>query len=514
MTSTPSLSNDAESLTALLVDQPAAVENLTFSDKQLRFLTPANGNYTQNISFDFHGIDKVWTEWRDAFLYLPLQIQCEAALVPSPLYPPIAFKSSVLSAIQQVVVRTMGSGGLNINHGANSLAFANHLRLAMLEDQDWLQAVGPELHFSRDRAHPGVVGLKSLDEILYPNVSPYTAVVAPGTAAQSGDFLNPAYNVGFKERNAHLMRSLVSDTGVMPALNTQSLRFVARIPLRVIDDFFRELGESGPLFNMRLQMEFWLASKLNNTGFSPITIGSVVGNGSGPSTQSAGGIVDIRVDPNSAEGPRLYYHEVSLRKEHADLAGMRMASGFQKRLLFREYDVIKDFNYQQNLSNANTFTHRVSGAVTAIQRLWILCYPTGAVAGNGWPSVLVTGPSGMTNINVMLNGKNYLNSPLSTLEEQYEQLKDASHIGADSGERECMIPFQDFRTTSRLVTVDMTRSTNLLADPNGALDLQVSGTIKSPYPVDVVYVVERLHECVFDYTGGVVRTSVGPALVR
>ena len=507
---TPSQIQDAEALTALLTDAPSGGD-LRFADRQRRWLTPSSNTYTQNICFDMGSIDKIWSLWENSILRLPLDITFSAALTPSPVFPPVAFKDSVLSALYRFVVKSANGGSFNLDQGNNSLTWANHLRLALAEDEDWLQAVGPELHFSRDRGHKGVPSLKNLDEIQYPNVSPYIGTPVIGGAGQDGTFLNTAYNQGFSERRGYLMKAVTSDLGVVPALNGTTLSFIARIPLRAISDAFRALGESGPLFSERLQFEFYLASTVN-TAYCPIAIGSVIGAGAGANTQSSGGTVNISVTPGIE--PRLYYEEVTMRPEQAALASQRLANGYQKRLLYRTYEVAKDVQVQQNVANGAVITHRVASSAVAAQRLWVLCYPTGVLNTTGWPGILCTGPNSLMNMNVMINGKSVFNQPINTVDEQYEMFKDAAHIGADSQERESMISFTDFRLTNRLVPIDLSRTFSLMADPNAPCDLQVTGTVASVGNVDIVYVLEKLEEAVFDFSNGLVRTSVGPALVR
>jgi len=497
----PAVISDAEAISSLLSDQPLG-EALRLADRQLRYMTPTSSVYTQSINFDMVGINRQIADFSEAFLEIPLTITSAVALTASPDFPPVAFKDSILNALWKTVVRS-ADGSLNVSHDAYQLNYGSHLRLALQNDEDWLQSVGPSLHFQPDRGHKNIPSLYDVATISVPVISPYRAAPVAGAANDSGYGLNPAYNDGFVKRNTELIKAAMSNTGALPAI-TNEIKFVARIPLKYISDFFNALVSSGPMFNLRLQMEFYLANT-TNTQFCPIAVGGVVAG-----TQSTGGAMNISVT-NGGE-PRLYYHEIKLRPEHATLYAQRLASGFQKRVLFRSYQVLKDNAAQKNMGNTAIVNHLVSSAAVMPQRLWILAYPTNAIGNNTtWPGLLTTGPCGVTNLNVSINSQNLFSSALNTLEEQYDQLLDAAHLGEDSADREMMFSKNDFRLTHRLTTVDLSRSGSIQQDPNSPSMIVVTGTVASPVPVDIIYVLEQLQEFVLDFSNGTARATVSQA---
>jgi hypothetical protein len=253
-------------------------------------------------------------------------------------------------------------------------------------------------------------------------------------------------------------------------------------------------------------MEFHIASAVN-TSFGPLSLGSVIGVGAG-NTVTAGGALDVVV---SGE-PRLYYHQVTLRPEHQAIFSAQLDAGYQKRVVFKDYDVLKDETALKNLANGASISHRISSSAVSPQRLWCMCYPTGLLDGTQWPSVLTTGANGCSSFNVMINGMPYLSQPITNVHEQYEALKDAGHVGADSDERECMIPFSDFRHTSRLLTVDLSRSGAVSSDPNGPMEVLVQATLATAQNVDVVFLLERKQEAIFDFKQSSVQVVVSPGL--
>jgi hypothetical protein len=515
MTTTASELHDALALSSLLSDsQPAVEEELKYANRQLQYLTPTTNSYNLSVSFDSVNITDRWTDWTNSYLRLPLTITYAANLVPAPVWPATFFKSSALSALSGVVVKTATGQPLLDERQAG--LFANHLRLAMERDEDWLRSVAPEIHFSMDRPGQGMVtGLKSAAEINIANLSPYTALPAIGVAANDGSGTNVAFNLGAKERQQYLMASCYDDKGVAPSFAGTTLNCVLRIPLSCIHDFFRQM--SFPIIGCRLQYEFYLTNS-SNTNFSPVCVGSAEAPSGAPlNIVAAGGTPTIAVTAGAT--PRLYYHAVQMKAEQNALAAQKLARGFSKRIVFRQYDLFKDISAQQNIPDGTTFQYEVTRSAVAAQKLWIMCYPNpaagvGLINGSSWPSVLTTGPYGLTNIQCSLNNTPYLNNPISTLDEQYEMLKRAGHIGADSGDVETLIPYQRFKLTSRILPIDLSRAHSLSADPNAPLSIRVDATTQFPTNGDIVYVLERLVALDMDFTAQEVRVRMAPAMYK
>ena len=452
-----------------------------------------------------------WTDFSEAYLYLPLTITTSAGnFAPLPTIPAVAFKSSALSALHGVVVKTATGQPLLDERG--TLAFSSHLRACFEKDQDWLELVAPEIHYARDRPEVGCVGMNNQYRIPNPSVSKYTAAVAVGLIGDDGNKINPLYNAGFDRRRQHLARSATSDLGVVPAMNVATIACNLRIPLKCIHDYFRQ-AFAFPYIGTRLMFEFYLQNSVNSS-FCPITIGSAVAPADAvtPPVQSTGGTPTIAITPGAQ--PRLYYHAVQFKAEQNALVAQKLAKGFSKRAIFKSHEMYKDISTQQNVASGSQFQYQITTSAVAAKRLWVLMYPAGVISGSTWPSTLVTGPYGMTNVQLTLNGKTQFNNPLQTTDEQYQMLKQAMRIGSDSGDPEALLPYEDFRIFSRVMCFDISRAHSLAADPNAPLAITISATTSTPGNADIVYLIESQRELQMDFSAQEVRAVVGPALFR
>jgi hypothetical protein len=339
--------------------------------------------------------------------------------------------------------------------------------------------------FARDRPAKGSMGLRTSAEIKHPSIAKYADVPAVGTATNPGNFESPFYNQGFHERNVHLQEAYRTETGVAPAI-TNEIAFIARIPLKYVHDFFNQLGLSWGIG--------WKFSFMLNTGSAgkihPLTIGSC-SQSAGANVPDYAGTLSISVAPN--RHPRLYYHNVSMTVAQTAAASQLLAAGYRRSLIFKTYTVTRE---QGAISRANgdRAVVQLPSQVHDGRAIYLMAYPTNQVGTSAWPSVLVTGANGMTDLNVQLNNEPYLARQLQTPREQYEALRGLMS-GGDERERvnsESLISYRDFLRNNRILALDITRHQKRLVNPALGVTVVVEGTVQSQEPVELVFVTESL----------------------
>lgn len=488
-----SLFADSLSLGSLLnPSEPAeSSEAFTYGERNLKWLPPQPGSLPHMVTFETERSTGDWIDWREAFLYLPIRITTDQAIVKTPDYPPMAFKTSAMSLFQRIRVE---ANGVAVLDEQNTFPWSSGVQLLFERDRDWLEAQGPEIHYSRDRPAKGVVGLKSLNEIDKPNISRYTDAPDVGVAADAKNYQNPAYNEGFHERCQYLFSAAHTDNGVAPTLAgafSKQMDCVLRIPLRQMHDFLRQLDF--PITGQRLSFTFTLNTQATGA-FVPVTIGSALGVGATPNVAAFSGSASVSIPDTVYEGgksitPRLYYHKITLRDRENQEANDRIIQGLHKSFQFRRYTLVKDANELRNQAVGN-HTYQLPGLHHNVKKVFAFVYPTGKVNTASWPSTMVTGPYGLTNAFIDLNGNRIHERGQDTPSEQYDALKQAMRVGMDSNELESLLPFEQFRLTSRVLCFDVARARSRLANPNDPMTIGISADIVGPGPVDIVYLVE------------------------
>ena len=484
-----SLQNDVMSITNLLTDDQSV--DLQYSSRNLSTLLPLPFQGA-SVTFDLLSLDREWTEWNNAWLALPITITPQAnAFSPSPV---VAFKASILSMIRGFEVKT--SGGQTVCSETNgATTFASHLRMMLQNNNDWSLGTAPSLMYSKDRAPPGVPsGLFSKGNIQNPKTAKYTAAPDDTTNAD-----NPVCNLGFMERNAALLDSTFGLDGSYVADKKAGFNTTLNIPLRYISDFFASLDF--PIINSRFQITFHLNTTNAASSYSPMCMGTTL---AGSKETGAAPVINI----TAGSQPLLYYYKVSFATLQAELVAKRLLTNFRKTIVYTQTDI--DYT-QTNVASTSLFQRTVATAVNAPKRVWILSYPTGVVNSVDWPSPLVTGATtGLTNVNVTVNGTKYLSNNLNSLSEQYAALCSAMAPNGMNGEANQMISFGDFCKTYRLICLDISRSGNRQFDPNAPVNLLVEAAPSTNTAADIIYLVEREMKVHLTFGATPVVVEIGP----
>lgn len=481
--------SDEIALSSLLGESTiVAPESQAYASRKLAYLNPTNPGLADMVQFDTQTIRDQWTDWRESYVHLPITITSSDAMVRVADLPPIAFKTSALSAIHRVVVRT--SNGATLLDEQHTMPFSKGVELLFERDRDWVEAQAAEIHYSRDRPKKGVVGLKSNAEIAVPNISKYSAAPDAGVAGDSNNADNPRYNEGFHERCQMLFSSAHDDLGVV-AVQGNSLDCTLRLPLRQIHDFFREWDF--PITGAALTFEFYMANSASGSYVNPLVIGSAHA-AAGLNVGAFAGPVSIALNTSAVTRPRLYYHSVKFRPEHHLLVAEALSQGIERKFLFRRYELHRTHSALLNRAPGQDLQFELPNQLRHAKRLWVFCYPFGRIETSTWPSATITGPCGLTNVELSLNGQRYYNLPLASTHEQYQELKQAMAVGVDSGELESLLPYEDFRLRSRVMCLDFSRAGELLPNPNEPMTVSISAQVQAPagQNVDIVLLSETI----------------------
>lgn len=456
------------------------VSDPTFAKREPEFITPRGTSYSPHIAFDMLNRSDVWTDFSEAYLELPLTVTAQGGTFNANHgFPIVALKDSVLSLFHGV---TVTANGTPVVTEQDSLMFSNHLRLALENDEDWLKACGPDLMFARDRPEEGVAGLTSSAQIVNPSIAKYTAAPDVGDADDPGNHVSPAYNKGFHQRNRYLHEASLSRTGA-DQHTVNGFPFIARIPLKHIHDFFTKLGLT---WGVGWKFQFF-TNFGNTTTFRPLAIGSSVAATPGPGNAPAfAGTLSVGV--TQGEEPRLHYSAIELTPEQMAAHVAAMAQGVVQPMVFKSYTLHRESsNIAYN--NNDKVAIKVPSRQIDTRAVYIMAYPNGQVDSASWPSVLVTGANGITNLGCKVNGTGYHNIRLETLPQQYEMLKGL--MAGTPIRSESLISYSDFVRTSRIMAFDLIRFRKVNKMPSAGIDIVVEGQVESQGAVQLVVLVEN-----------------------
>ena len=481
--------SDSAAINSLLGDDDREGLDASFSSSSKQTLSDINGgSYTRDIRFTTQSLINSWT--LIDMLELTLNIKGSAAFSANPLF---AVKASILSLFKGIQIKT-GNGTMILNE-TEGLEFTNHLAMMLENSNDWAVSNGAQLYWAKDRAFDHVFsGLTTKAAIANPKTAPFTGAVSATT-----NTFNDKYNVGFVERNRALLDSAISDDGTYISDKSAGFNINVYIPLKYIHPFFASLDF--PITNTVLQIDFLLNTAGSNSNYNPFCFGTLPAG-----TVETGGNVIATIAAGTQ--CRLHYRIVQFHgKEGALVAAKLKGEGFKKTIRYSSFSMNRMFN---NIASTSRFEHAVTSGITNPHRVWLLTPPAGVVDGSTWPSPIMTGPYGVTNLNVRINGTPQYTVDLNSFAQLWDELKKTMPPSVAGQDTSSQLTFSDFLKTHRIHCLDISRYQHRVnGDVNARVEIVVTGNPTSTTPVDFIYLVEREIECVIHFGPSAVLVAPG-----
>lgn len=546
-----------------------------------------NGNYQDRIVFNTTTLKQQLIDYHSAFLVIPMTIFNSAFNVGTadtykqstlgdanktlgnPINHSVPLRSddtllclrdSILNLICGLIVQT--DSGQTIVNETGRLSFINNLRLKIEHSIDWAETFGSMLHFSMDTqatcsatgngaapvatasaALGGVVPNQNnwvsefLGDTLLPasgTAAPYTAEVA-GTATAAGRpamaVRNPLFNAGCLKR-VQFFQQACSFTALSGTATAANFQLVAKIPLRLLHDFFEQLDF--PIINLGFTFQFALQQyhySTNTTyttptatvptyygGIPPLQYAVVTSGGNILPTSSALGLppppqiaygTAISSQTGVGSGCRLYYRSVKLSPSDNQAFADRLKRGFTKKIKFMSTD---NFQPSAQIAAGSSNSLVIAPSIVAPVRVWALLYRTGALTGgvgtyaanNGLQVVHGT----MKNANILINNQQYYKNNLQTVDDFWLQLREQFNPTTGS-----MITYQDFVSRYRYHCFDLQRLSERLPSKTEPVALVLNFERDDAYggACDLICLIERMNQAQFDFSASDVNITVGSA---
>lgn len=488
--------------------------------------------------------------------------QCNYLKPPTGTDTLLAWRDSILNMFVGLIVST--DNGLNIVNETSRIDFINNLRLKIENSTDWEQSIGSMLQFALDTvptftttlindsgATPHYVNARNNNTnaqtfVTNPNLTPANyGTPAQGAAIASAvtglmAVNDPTYNAGLARRIQFFQNQSVFVPGVATT-NFASYQLVAKIPIRLLHDFFEQLDF--PIINVGFNFQFIFRQSQNPisannqvsqqptyyanipplmggqlvsiTGATPTVAGQVaIQYGSAPLVKSGGGTIS---------GCRMYYRSIKLNPaENAEFAA-HLTKGFTKRVKFISTD-----NYfpSQPIPPTGTTSLQISSAIVWPLRVWALLYGNGNVSTNGPQTGALSGDfistsatvnqaavnglqvvhGWMQNANIQINNQNYFVNPLQTVDDFWCQIRDQFNKNTQS-----MIDYDKFLRLFRYHCFDISRLSDRLPSKTETVSLTLTFDRADEIGgyCDLVVMIERLNQVQFDFAASDVHISVG-----
>ena len=105
--------------------------------------------------------------------------------------------------------------------------------------------------------------------------------------------------------------------------------------------------------------------------------------------------------------------------------------------------------------------------------------------------------------NVIINGRNFHDNPISSEIEQYDELRRVALGKGDNYTTGCLIDFDYFKSNYRLIAVDLSKQKELHADPRAIQQIEFIGKLQKNALVYTV--LEKSKETILEFYKGTVK---------
>lgn len=379
-----------ESQIVQLEEKNLGLDNeVLFRNKQLEYINPVGSKSIKanesRITFSFQDEKDHFISLKDAFISIPVTLTSATA---GRINPIIAAKQSLLSLINAVRVTTVNNA--SILDYEKDLHISANLRLLLENQPEYLESIASMIQFDKDYPHENTdIDAYTGANLQRPEANEYktSASLIPNSNAR-----NPNHNVGFMKRRKYLLEDADSKS-------TTEVKFTAKIPLKLIHDFFFQLDFPIYYPNIKIEFEF----NVGNSSFKPFCSGKTAPTSAVPSIVASAG-PPVATVANGADGvaaadeedytasltvdgeARLYYHRIVLPDSEGPRIAKMVEDGFTKYITYRKYNVVDRKDISKVGSEYDISTDSVS-----TRRVFGLLYPSvGSADGHLYPSPLLT----------------------------------------------------------------------------------------------------------------------------
>ena len=443
--STPSITNtmtdstqDFAAIDALLkVNQDHTLP--AFSSSQWLFLNDRNnGSYTNEIMFDAEGALPNWVLWDESYAIIPWQISSSTGTpyTQANMASMSLREGGSLNLISGLQVGDADSTYFTENTGSRWLR--NQIAMAMEHGSDYLLSENADSgYYPLKEEYSGadcVAALASPGASYGLNVQPFAG--AAGAAVDVGATIsttirNPLYNQSFEQANRWFQNNA-------QWLGNGKIGGVSMIKLRDLHPFFAQLNFPMKGWWMKLTLY-----TLQFQNFAPICVANGL-----PAP-----VITIGNNGSGLSCCQLYYRAVMADGALKQRLNAKLKAGYDRDLSFTLCDWFGQGLYN---NTAQSITQVTNNSVVAPQRIWTLLPPAGSCSNVTQYSAIQSAGS-ITQYNVIVGGRQYMNLPLRYSTEFFSQMKEAMSSSGVSDSKSSSINFQCWRNSRRWYPLTLAR---------------------------------------------------------
>ena len=195
---------------------------------------------------------------------------------------------------------------------------------------------------------------------------------------------------------------------------------------------------------------------------------------------------------------KLYIPVVTLSTQDNPRLLEQLKSGFKRVINWNKY-----LSKPELLARNPILNHSVQPSFQGVKRLFVLAFDgdnTKRTSSKRYylPNVEIE------DYNIMINGEDVFDQPLKNNKVTYENIRKISTGKGDDHTTGCLLDYQYFRDSYRMIAVDLIKQQALDADPRAIQQINFTGNLDRPGNTRIYFILEEPKETILNFELGIV----------
>ena len=195
---------------------------------------------------------------------------------------------------------------------------------------------------------------------------------------------------------------------------------------------------------------------------------------------------------------KLYVSVVTLSTQKNTKFFQQLKSGFKRVINWNKY-----LSKPKLLAQNPNLNHLIEPSFQGINRFFVLAFEDddNRTANNSYylPTVEIR------DCNIMINGENFFDQPIKNNKGTYENIRKIAIGQGDDYTTGCLLDYQYFTDTYKMIAVDLSKQQALDADPRAIQQINFTANLDRAGNTRVYFILEAAKETILDFSQGTVK---------
>ena len=188
---------------------------------------------------------------------------------------------------------------------------------------------------------------------------------------------------------------------------------------------------------------------------------------------------------------------ILLTQDNAKLL-QQLKSGFKRIINWNKYESsVKTFAQNRYLN------YLINPSFQGVNRLFVLSFENENDRTSH--STYYLPKVEIKDYNVMIDGRNFFDQPINSMDETYENIRRTTTGQGDDYTTVCLLYYSYFRENYKMITIDLSKQQVLDADPRAIQQINFTANLEREGNTTMFFVIEKAKETVFEFSQGTVK---------